>query len=78
MSRMTNPDDAMMEEQQEADLGHLLDESKAPDAGIRRLPEGVDADGLIRGAQEMDESADTEKARHAAAGRAASASRRRH
>ncbi|MCO6051486.1 hypothetical protein NGM99_17005 [Mesorhizobium sp. RP14(2022)] len=76
MSRMTNPDDAMMEVQQEADLGHVLDEDK-PGARIKRLPEGVDADGLIRGAQDMDESSDTEKARLAAASRAKLAGRRR-
>ena len=75
MSRMTNPDDAMMDEQQAQDLGHPLD----PDANkeIKRLPEGVDADGLIRGAQEMPESSETASARKTAAAKAEKAPKRR-
>ncbi|PZO79679.1 MAG: hypothetical protein DI629_08445 [Mesorhizobium amorphae] len=80
MSGMTNPDNAMMEEQQEKDLGHMLDgdgKTGAVGAKIRRLPEGVDADGLIRGAQEMDESEETQAARHGAAAAASKAQPRR-
>lgn len=80
MSRMTNPDNAMMEEQQEDDLGHMLDgdgKTGAVEAKIRRLPEGVDADGLIRGGHEMDESEETQAARRKAGETARKAAGRR-
>ncbi len=76
MSRITNPDDAtdaIMVHQQEQDLGHPLDEDDPVDAGtvdeIKRLPEGVDADGLIRGAQQRGEDPESEAERREAVSR---------
>jgi hypothetical protein len=76
MSRMTNPDNGMMENQQADDLEHEVEQGGAAavkgasvESPLPRLGEGVDADGLLEEADAMPDK-ETEAARKAALAKA--------